>query len=159
MLWEFRRTPQQLTAADCDKLAQLFAKLPRLHELYDLRNRFKEILDSHCSRRTAKAKLRDLLLEASEAFPALERFLETYLTWENKILNYFDAYETSAAVEGLNNKARVIIKRAYGLKSAAGLWARLVLEVNKVTEIATTTIPRIRELVVALRCVFSPLCT
>jgi Transposase len=89
----------------------------------------------------------------------LERFFETYLTWENKILNYFNAYETSAAVEGLNNKARVIIKRAYGLKSAAGLWARLVLEVNKVTEIATTTIPRIRELVVALRRVFSPLCT
>jgi len=51
------------------------------------------------------------------------------------------------------------MQRAYGLKSAAGVWARLVLEVNKVTEIATTTIPRIRELVVALRRLFSPLCT
>jgi hypothetical protein len=98
------------------------------------------------------------LLEANDAFPALERFLETYLTWEEQILNYFDAYETSAAVEGLNNKARVIIKRAYGLKSAASLWARLVLEVNKVIGTATATIARIRELVDGFRRLFSPLC-
>ena len=39
---------------------KLFATLPRLRELYDFRNRFKEIFDSHCSRRTAKAKVRDL---------------------------------------------------------------------------------------------------
>jgi transposase len=151
--------PQQLTGAEREKLEQLFAQLPRLRELYDRRNRFKEIFDSHCSRRTAKCRLRNLLLEASEAFPALERFLETYLTWEDQILNYFEAYETSAPVEGLNNKARVIIKRAYGLKSAASLWARLVLEVNKVTETATTSIARIRELANGFRCVFSPLCT
>jgi transposase len=159
LLWEFRRAPQELTAVEWEKLEQLFAKLPRLRELYDLRHRFKEVFDSHCSRRTAKSRLRNLLLEASEAFPPLERFLETYLTWEEQILNYFDAYETSAAVEGLNNKARVIIKRAYGLKSAASLRARLVLEVNKVTEAATTTIARIRELVNGFRRVFSPLCS
>src|SRR5207247_3797567 len=89
--WAFRRAPQQLTAADRDKLAQLFAKLPRLRELYEFRNRFKEIFDSHCSRRTAKAKLRDLLLEASEALQAVERFFETYLTCVNNIINNIDA--------------------------------------------------------------------
>lgn len=159
MLWEFRRAPRELTAEEQEKLEQLFARLPRLRELYDFRNRFKEIFDSHCSRRTATSRLRNLLLEASEAFPPLERFLETYLLWEEPILNYFDAYETSAAVEGLNNKARVIIKRAYGLKSAASLWARLVLEVNKVTQTARITIARVRELVDGFRRLFSPLCT
>ena len=57
----------ELTAADRDKLAQLFAELPRLRELYEFRNRFKEIFDSHCSRRTAKAKLRDLLTPTPRA--------------------------------------------------------------------------------------------
>ena len=41
---------------------------------------------------------------------------ETYDRWKTKILNYFDARQTSAAVEGINNKARVITKRTYGLK-------------------------------------------
>lgn len=69
LLWEFRRTPPELAVEERERLEQLFAHLPRLRELYDSRNRFKELFDSHCSRRTAKSRLRDLLLEASEAFP------------------------------------------------------------------------------------------
>ena len=49
-------------------------------------------------------------------------FFATYDRWKTEILNYFDARQTSAAVEGINNKARVITKRAYGLKSADSLW-------------------------------------
>ncbi len=37
-------------------------------------------------------------------------------------------------MEGLNNKARVIIKRSYGLKSCETLWTRLILDVNWVRE-------------------------
>ena len=46
------------------------------------------------------------------------------------ILNYFAAWQTSGPVEGINTKARVIVKRCYGLKSADSLWTRLVLELN-----------------------------
>ena len=45
---------------------------------------------------------------------------------------YFDRRETSTAVEGLNNKARVITRRSYGLRSARSLWRRLILEVNRI---------------------------
>jgi transposase len=100
-----------------------------------------------------------LLLDAMEAFPELEKFVVTYERWQDEILNYFEAYETSGPVEGLNNKARVIIKRAYGLKSAASLGARLVLDVNKAREIVTNTITSIRALAAGFRRVFSPLCT
>ena len=31
-------------------------------------------------------------------------------------------------MEGINNKARVITKRTYGLKSAESLWTRLILD-------------------------------
>ena len=103
--------------------------------------------------------LTGVMLDAMEAFPELEKFVVTYEHWQNEILNYFDAHETSGPVEGLNNKARVIIKRAYGLKSAASLWARLVLDVNKAKEIATHTVASIRDLVAGFRRVFSPLCT
>ena len=56
------------------------------------------------------------------------RFSE-YDRWKTKILNYFGP-PTSAAVEGINNKARVITKRTYGLKSAKSLWDRLILDLN-----------------------------
>ena len=52
------------------------------------------------------------------------RVLPTYDQWKTEILNYFDARQTSAAVEGINNKSRVITKRTYGLKSAESLWTR-----------------------------------
>ena len=42
--------------------------------------------------------------------------------------------QSSGPVEGLNNKARVIIKRSYGLKSCETLWTRLILDVNWVRE-------------------------
>ena len=38
----------------------------------------------------------------------LGSFFETYDRWKTEFLNYFDARQTSAAVEGINNKARVI---------------------------------------------------
>jgi len=39
-------------------------------------------------------------------------------------------------IEGLNNKARVILKRSYGLKGADSLWTRLILDVNRATRSA-----------------------
>ncbi len=62
-----------------------------------------------------------LLLEAMEAFPELEMFVVRYEPWQAEILNFLDAYETGGPVEGLNNKARVIIKRADGLQTRSSM--------------------------------------
>ena len=62
----------------------------------------------------------------------LPKFFELYDRWRDGILAYFDERQTSAAVAGLNTKARVITRRSYGLKSAESLWRRLVLDVNRV---------------------------
>ena len=94
-----------------------------------------------------------------ENFPDLGSFVVTFGTWEEEILNYFDDRQTSAAVEGINNKARVIIKRCYGLKSADSLWTRMVLDLNRAKEIASYTIAQIREFVEGFRYCFSPVCT
>ena len=89
----------------------------------------------------------------------LEDFFKTYERWQEEILNYFDEHQTSAAVEGINNKARVIIKRAYGLKSATSLWNRLVLDLNLASQVVGRSIERIRELAHALKVLFRPCCT
>jgi transposase len=90
-----------------------------------------------------------------EHFPELDCFIRTFEAWQEEILNYFDARQTSATVEGINNKARVILKRAYGLKSADSLWTRLILDLNRAKDVVLCTIGQIRELVAAFRTAFA----
>jgi len=73
----------------------------------------------------------DELREVVANEPDLRDFFDLYDRWRDGILAYFDRRETSAVVEGLNTKARVITRRSYGIKSADSLWRRLVLDVNR----------------------------
>ena len=81
----------------------------------------------------------------------LSPFFETYDRWKTEILNYFEAHQTSAAVEGVNNKARVITKRTYGLKSAESLWTRLILDLNRASEAIGWSIAQIRQMAHGLK--------
>jgi Transposase len=76
-----------------------------------------------------------------------------------RVRNYFDARQTSAAVEGINNKARVITKRTYGLKSAQSLWNRLILDLNRASEAIGWSIEQIRQLAKRLKVQFDWSCT
>ena len=103
--------------------------------------------------------LTELFLQATAAFPELDAFFCTYEQWQEQILNYFAAGQTSGVVEGINNKARVVTKRAYGIKSAATLWTRLLLDLNLAGAIVLHTIDGIRKLVHGFRAIFSTVCT
>ena len=82
-------------------------------------------------------------------------FIKTFEAWQEEILNYFDAHQTSGPVEGLNNKARVILKRAYGLKSADSLWTRLILDLNRAQDVVLYTVGKIQDLVAGFRAIFA----
>jgi transposase len=120
-----------------------------------MRLRFQKIFDTAWDRRKAHRALLELFLDMMDNFPELESFIRTFETWQEEILNYFDARQTSASVEGLNNKARVILKRCYGLKGADSLWTRLILDVNRMKDIVLYTIDQIHELVEGFRVIFA----
>lgn len=63
------------------------------------------------------------------------------------------------AVEGINNKARVITKRCYGVKSADTLWNRLLLDLNRASEAVGQTNTELREIISGLKAVFLTFCT
>jgi transposase len=158
-MWHFRRHPKDLTVEQEQELEELFRQLPPLRRLYEIRVRFQEIFDTSPDRQKAHRALLELFLAMLEEFPELERFIGTFETWQEEILNYFDARQTSGAVEGINNKARVIIKRSYGLKAGDSLWNRLVLDLNRAKEVVKYTLRQIKELVLGFRTLFSPACT
>ena len=155
-MWAFRRDPEGLTAEEQQALEGLFATIPKLEELYRVRLRFKEIFDTAGDRTTAARWLRRLRRETEDMGLDLGAFFATYDRWKTEILNYFDARQTSAAVEGINNKARVITKRAYGLKSAESLWTRLILDLNRASEAIGWSIEQIRQISRGLKALFDP---
>ncbi len=106
-------------------------------------------------RRKAHRALLELFLDIWDTFPELDSFVRTFEQWQEEILNYFDARQTSAVVEGINNKARVILKRTYGLKSADSLWTRLILDLNRAKDVVLHTIGQIHELVMGFRAAFA----
>jgi len=141
------------------QLEELFQKLPRLRALHEFRVRFQKIFDTARDRRKAYRALVELFLDMLDDFPELEAFIRTFEAWQEEILNYFDGRQTSGPIEGINNKARVILKRSYGLKSADSLWTRLILDLNRAHDIVLYTIGEIHELVADFRVLFSPACT
>jgi transposase len=133
--------------------------LPRLRTLYEFRQRFKAIFDTAKERRRALYELTGLFLDMVAQFPELDGFVRTFERWQEEILNYFAARQTSGPVEGINNKARVIVKRCYGLRSADSLWTRLVLDLNRAADVVVHTIADIKELVTNFQAIFSTVCT
>jgi len=159
LMWEFRRNPQDLSEEKRAKLQGLFAKLPRLRSLYEIRVCFQQIFDTGADRRSALRSLTGLWLDILEHFPTMGSFIRMFEAWQEEILNYFEARQSSGPVEGIKNKARVIVKRANGLKSAGSLWSRLILDLNRGKDIVLHMIGQIRELVVSFRTIFAQACT
>src|SRR6516225_3278853 len=158
-MWEFRRDPQGRSEEEKAKLEGLFERLPRLRALYEMRVRFQRIFDTAADRRKALRSLTELWLDLLDDFPEMEPFICTFEAWQEEILNYFDGRRTSGPVEGINNKAPVIVKRAYGLKSADSLWSRLILDLNRAKDVVRHTVGQVRELVAGFRAIFSGACT
>jgi len=159
LMWEFRRDPKNLKPEEQNALEGLFAELPVLKDLHDVRVRFKDIFDTAAARATAEEQLAELRVRTETLGLDFSKFWTTYDNWKIGILNYFDERYTSAAVEGINNKARVITKRCYGVKSADTLFSRLILDLNRASEAVERSIAEVRQMAAGLKAVFLAFCT
>lgn len=54
---------------------------------------------------------------AVSSLPEIKTFRKTLMRWREEILNYFKTGITNARTEGFNNVAKLVQKRAYGVKS------------------------------------------
>lgn len=133
-MWEFRRRPADQTPEQAEALEALFQELPALRVIHELRWKLTGIFDTAADRQTAEAQIRAWCQQAEATGMDWSPFVGMYDRHRDGILAYFDSRESSGPVEGLNNKARVILKRSYGLKSCESLWTRLILDVNWVGE-------------------------
>ena len=148
-----------MTTEEQPALKDLFAKIPDLKELDRVRLRFPESFDTACDRPTAARGLRQLRRETERLGLDLSSFVATDDRWKTEILNDLEAPQTRAAVAGITTKARVITKRAYGLKLADSRSHRLILDLNRASEAIGWSIEQIRQMAQGLRALFDPSCT
>ena len=153
-MWAFRRRQKDLSEEQARGLDELFQQIPELEFVYHFRWGVTEIFDEPQNREEAASRLEDyrkLVSDQGEEAEALLAFFRTYDEHRDGILAYFDERKTSGVVEGINNKARVITKRCYGIKSVQTLWNRLCLDLNRACHVACHTIQRIKELTNMIR--------
>lgn len=149
-MWEFRT--KLAPGADVPEgLLELFDELPELGELYHYRWRITEIFDTATSPVSAAEQFEAIRRELAETNLDLSPFFDTYDRHKEGILAYFEERKTSSQVEGINNKARVITRRCFGLKSATSLWTRLLLDLNHAADVVHFTIERIHELMTNIK--------
>ena len=158
-MWAFRRDPESLSAEEKQALEALFEKIPARGRCTRFVSGSRRSLIQRATESRPARWLRELRRECGQLGLDLGSFFETYDRWKTKILNYFDARQTSAAVEGINNKARVITKRTYGLKSAKSLWDRLILDLNRASQAIGYSIEHIRQMAKGLKALFDWSCT
>ena len=130
--WTLLKSPEALGREALRVLKGLLDK-PE-HELlkrtWQARNEFRNILETHCTKQKA-----EVLIAAwqqrhtGQPNRFVQRFIDFYQTWKSYILNYFTFRQTTSLIEGINNKLKLIKRRAFGFLTFEAFRLRAMVEI------------------------------
>lgn len=131
MRWLLLKNPWNLTRREEEKLSSLPKTNRRLYRAYLLKESFMDLLDRRQVNVVAR-KLNEWLTWASRSrLPDFVRVARTIRKHREDILAFVHWRLTNGLIEGLNNKARLITRRAYGFHSADATLAMIMLCCSK----------------------------
>jgi transposase len=121
-----RKNPRDLTPKWRWELRCWLADKPTLRELCAARDALFNLyrIRGHARASRALTRLTDAL--ALSSLPELKTFRTTLMRWRREVLAYFLCGLTNGRVEGFNQKAKLVIRRAYGYKSFRNYRLRLL---------------------------------
>jgi transposase len=160
-MWAFRTRPEKLTDEQHRDLEELFRHIPDLEGIYWFRWGITEVFDRAKDEQEAEEQLEEYRSwwQDDEDFEDLQEFFALVDRHRDGILAYFAEGKSSGVVEGLNNKARVVTKRCYGVKNTQTLWERLYLDVNMASAAVGWTVKQLHSLANRIRTHFLALYT
>jgi len=107
----------------------LFEQAPLLKITYQFCCKLTGIYNSHVDPIVAHEKMNAWITEVeSSELICFNRFIKTLKKYQTEIENYFIGRETSGFVEGINNKAKVLKRRCYGIFNLKHFFQRLFLD-------------------------------
>jgi transposase len=128
--WILVKNESSLDDEEKAKLRDVYNKCPELKKCHRLKEDFRTIFEHETKRAKAKTKLDAWKRRVRRTgVKSLDGFLATLENWEEWILNYFSSGKvTNGTVEGLNNKIKLIKRRAYGYTNTANFRQRILVE-------------------------------
>lgn len=112
-------------------LERLFTHAPTLRLIYAFREALRRIFDQPLSKAQAQRELATwIFLVREQNIACFLPFLKTLTRFWDEITNFFVHRLTSGFVEGLNNKIKVLKRRAFGLFNLKHLFQRLFLDLE-----------------------------
>lgn len=131
ILWPSRKRPADLDDEEQVQLERFLVHSPALRQAITLREELTTIFDTARSKADGLRRIRFWRQRVSKSgLRCFDGFLSLLDTWRDLIANYFIDHQTSAFVEGLNNKLKVLKRRCYGLGNVGRLFQRLTLDLD-----------------------------
>ena len=107
ILWPSRKRPADLNDDEQAQLERFLVHSPALRQAITLREELTTIFDTARGRADVLRRMRFWRQRvAKSGLRCFDGFLSLLDTWQELIANYFIDHQTSAFVEGLNNKLR-----------------------------------------------------
>jgi len=130
-LWPFRKREAALDQEEQGRLEGLFAHSPLLEQAYKLREQLTTIFDTARSKKDGLRRIGFWRARvAKSGLTCFDGFLKLLESWLDLIANEDINRQTSAFVEGLNTKLKVLKRRCYGLRNVVRLGERLTLDLE-----------------------------
>lgn len=118
------KNEDNLTEEQANKLIQVKNVSPILKVMHELKEKIRKIFNQTDDWYTGLFKLGMWLSKAKKYFPSSNN---TIIRWLDEIIAYFDNGTTSGAVEGVNNKLKLIKRSGYGFRNFENFRIRCLL--------------------------------
>jgi transposase len=105
---------EDLNAEQIEKIKEIEIVLPDLAKKYQLKEELRKIFETSENWSEGILKLADWLKKALNHF---SQSCQTIQSWIGEIIAYFDRRTTQGMVEGVNNKLKLIKRKAYGFRN------------------------------------------
>ena len=115
---------ENLNETEKEKLKEIEKVAPELIAAYQAKEKLRDIFESQITSDEAFWKLVEWTESSYKYFP---KSSQTIKRWLDEILAYFDNRTTQGAVEGINQKIKLIKRRAYGLTNFGNFRRRILL--------------------------------
>lgn len=115
---------EKLNEIEKEKLEEVGRVAPKLIAMYQEKEKLREIFESKITGDKAFWKILEWSESSYQYFP---KSCQTIKRWIDEIVAYFDNRTTQGAVEGINQKIKLIKRRAYGLANFENFRRRVLL--------------------------------
>jgi transposase len=115
---------ENLNELEKEKLKEVNKIAPELIKMYEEKESWRDIFESEITGEEALDKIAEWMKSGQKYFP---ESCKTIRRWLDEILAYFDNRTSQGIVEGINQKIKLIKRRAYGMTNFDNFQRRILL--------------------------------